>query len=100
SLLLRHSSSMLQGPQLPPQSTSDSRPFFTSSSQLGAWHSPSAHTLLLQSVLCPQEEPASHARHSPPQSMSVSSPFLTSSPHVAGTQTPSSQAPVSQSLPT
>src|SRR6478735_2631019 len=67
---------------VPPQSMSDSVPFFTLSLQLGARHVPDLHTPLSQSLGLAQLSPASQGPQPvvgvpPPQSVSVSSPFLT-----------------------
>jgi hypothetical protein len=69
----------------PPQSTSDSVPFFTLSVQVGAWHLSSvqnnpqlwlAQTPLAQSLAAPQSLPLPHLLHwAPPQSTSVSPLF-------------------------
>jgi hypothetical protein len=67
----------------PPQSTSVSAPFFTTSEQLGAWQMLLMHTPLWQSVATLHVLPAAHLPQlAPPQSVSVSVPFLTLSAHV------------------
>jgi hypothetical protein len=78
----------LHGAHEPPQSTSVSLPLLTPSEQLGGWHCPPPHTLLVQSLpavhVCPT---AQSPQAAPPQSTSVSVPFFTPSVHVALWQT-------------
>jgi hypothetical protein len=50
------------GPQLPPQSTSVSSPFFTPSLHVGAWQPPTVHTPLAQSPPTSQGAPVAHCR--------------------------------------
>jgi hypothetical protein len=67
----------------PPQSTSVSVPFLTTSAQLGAWQMLPMHTPAWQSDATLHILPAGHLPQvAPPQSMSVSVPFFTLSPHV------------------
>ena len=65
------------GVQLPPQSTSDSLPFFLPSLQLGAAQMPAVHTIEVQS-LAPRHLRlgAQGPQAPPPQSTSLSLPFL------------------------
>jgi hypothetical protein len=71
------------GQLAPPQSTSVSVPFFTTSVHVGAWQMLPMHTPLAQSAATPQTLPAAHLAHvPPPQSTSVSAPFFTTSAHV------------------
>jgi hypothetical protein len=67
-----------RAPQLPPQSTSLSVPFFTPSVQLGtATHTPVGEQIpLVQSPGTPHALPSPQRGHEPPQSTSLSSPFL------------------------
>jgi hypothetical protein len=66
----------------PPQSTSVSAPFFTTSAQVGVWHTLPVHLPLWQSPLTAQALPLAQSDvQLPPQSMSVSVPFLTPSVH-------------------
>ena len=61
----------------PPQSTSVSLPFLTSSSHVGTWQTLFVHTPLLQSSAPAHARPSSQRGQSgPPQSMSVSLPFF------------------------
>jgi hypothetical protein len=85
--------------QLPPQSTSVSLPFFTTSVQSGALQvlvAPSQMPLA-QSVATAQVARAVHFAQLPPQSTSVSLPFLTASAHPAPTQVLPEQTFVVQS---
>jgi hypothetical protein len=93
-------------PQLEPQSTSVSVPFFAPSLHFGTWHflGVPLQTPLEQSAASPQFEPSLHLAHEPvpPQSTSVSLPFLALSLqlgawHVAGFP---EQTPLVQSLDT
>src|SRR5436190_1490199 len=68
-----------QAAQAPPQSTSDSEPFFSLSSHAGAAQRfvVALHTWLMQSVVTAQVLPSGQApQPAPPQSTSVSVPFL------------------------
>ena len=76
------------GPQVPPQSTSVSDPFFTLSAQVGTWQVPPTHTWLLQSVGTRHPRPELQAgQAAPPQSMELSEPFCTKSVQVAAWHT-------------
>jgi hypothetical protein len=84
--LLMQSVGTLQPPpaghlaQLPPQSTSVSRPFMVPSLQLGALHTLPVQTPDVQSVPAAHARVTSHFGHAaPPQSTSVSRPFFTTS---------------------
>jgi hypothetical protein len=71
------------GHAAPPQSTSVSVPFFTTSLHVGALHVPPVHTPFTQSLPVAQVLVSAHLPHvPPPQSMSVSAPFFTRSLHV------------------
>jgi hypothetical protein len=88
--------------QLPPQSTSVSKPFCTPSRQLGAWQIPDTHTPLWQSVGTPHFCEVGHFLPSetqvvPPQSWSVSLPFFTPSEQVGAWHLPDVQTPLTQS---
>jgi hypothetical protein len=64
----------------PPQSTSDSAPFFCPSVQLDAPHWPALQAALSQSELFVHAAPLAHGAHAPPpQSTSVSFPSFTPS---------------------
>jgi hypothetical protein len=88
--------------QAPAQSTSDSPPFFTSSSQLGAAQVPAAlHTPLWQSVPALQAVPSAQSGQLPPQSVATSSPLCAPSAQemalqsklVLGQKKPAAQSP-------
>ena len=67
----------------PPQSTSVSLPFCTTSEQFGTWQMLPMHTPLTQSAATLHSFPLSHCGQAlPPQSVSVSSWFFTLSLHV------------------
>jgi hypothetical protein len=70
----------------PPQSTSVSVPFFTTSAQLGAVHFfvVASQLPLAQSAEIKQAFASAHFKQLPPQSMSVSVPFFFVSEHEAG----------------
>jgi len=68
---------------VPPQSTSLSPSFFTTSEQLGTWQMLPRHTPLRQSPATEQTLPLVHLPQLPPQSTSVSVPFFTLSPQPA-----------------
>ena len=68
----------------PPQSTANSSPFATPSTQVGTWQICAAHTALAQSIGPTQAEPLAHALQLPPQSTSLSSPLATSSMQCKG----------------
>jgi hypothetical protein len=71
------------GPQLPPQSASVSRAFFTPSEQEAPEQTPATQMPLWQSVSRLQEPFSGHLGHStPPQSTSVSNWPITPSMHV------------------
>jgi hypothetical protein len=71
--------------QLPPQSTSDSLPFFTRSSHAAVWQLPSVHTWLEQSPEALHAFPVPQSVvHPPPQSTSASVPFLNPSSQRGG----------------
>jgi hypothetical protein len=73
----------LQAPQVPPQSTSVSVPFFTVSAQAAARHLPPLQAPVVQSAATEQPLPSTHfVAHEPPQSTSPSEPFLILSVHV------------------
>jgi hypothetical protein len=64
-------------PQLPPQSTSDSLPFFTLSMHVAGAHAPDMQSVDSQSDGPPHARPSAHFGHDPPpQSTSVSAPFF------------------------
>jgi hypothetical protein len=72
----------------PPQSIADSCPFFTPSTQVGAWQRLPVHTPLPQSAGPPHDLLGAQRGQpgvgvGPPQSMSLSPWFFTPSPHVA-----------------
>jgi hypothetical protein len=67
----------------PPQSTPVSFPLCTRSPHDACWHTPAAHTDVVQSDGPPQCWPTPHAMHRPPQSTSVSVPLRSPSLHVA-----------------
>jgi len=85
---------------VPPQSTSDSPSFFTTSEQVGTWQMLPMHTPLWQSDAAAHSWPVPHFGHDEPQSMSVSVPFFTPSKHVAAwqvtLQTPLVQSPANE----
>src|SRR5437773_1882939 len=85
--------------QLPPQSTSDSVPFFTVSEHVGAAHAPLLQRPLVQSASTRHGSPTGQREHAlPPQSMPDSLPFLTASVHVGTAHAPVLQTPLSQSV--
>lgn len=69
----------------PPQSTSDSLPFWMPSVQEGAAQTPSTQLEVVQSESVSQARPSSQAPQGPPQSTSVSSPFFSPSSQVGRT---------------
>src|ERR1051325_5035317 len=83
----------------PPQSTSDSAPFFVPSEQVGAAHTPLLHTMLRQSPGRLHGESDPHGPHVPPQSIPVSSPLATPSEHVGAGGPASAPAAASARLP-
>src|SRR5450755_3187987 len=66
---------MAHGVQPVPQSVSLSLPFFTPSSQRGAWQMLPMHTELAQSEAALQPSPLAQPEQPPPQSTPVSVPF-------------------------
>ena len=71
------------GAQEPPQSTSVSVPFLTTSRQVGTWQMLLMQTPLVQSDEAPQSLPSLHlVEQLPPQSTSVSVPFFAESVQV------------------
>lgn len=68
--------SSAQAVQEPPQSVSDSVPFFTPSVQEGGWQAPPAQTDDWQSDAWLQPAPGAHPGQPPPQSRPVSFPFF------------------------
>jgi hypothetical protein len=76
------------GAQDPPQSTSVSVPFFTTSAHVGAWHflGVPLQTPLPQSAAVLHVLPATQSAHVPPQSISLSVWFLVASLHVGAWQ--------------
>ena len=84
----------------PPQSTSLSLPFVTTSVQVGAAHALLRHTPLWQLAARPAHtRPVPHAEQVPPQSMSLSAPLRTASVHCAATQSPTEHTPLWQLFP-
>jgi hypothetical protein len=82
SLAIAHDSPVVQRVQrlAPPQSTSVSTPFLTTSLQLGTWQMFEMHTPLKQSFVATHVLPlAQSGQVLPPQSTSVSTAFLTKS---------------------
>ena len=81
---------------LPPQSVSDSVPFFTPSVAVGASHTffVGSHSSLVQSPLTTQAVPSTHAAHVPPQSAAVSVPSFVPSAQLGSTQIPPVQVPL------
>jgi hypothetical protein len=91
SALVLHSLFTAQPPQLPPQSTSVSLPFWTPSLQAAAAHFLATHLPLAgsaQSASLAQPLWGGQPPQLPPQSTSVSLPFFTASPQVAATHAP------------
>jgi len=85
-------------PHAPPQSTSDSVPFFTPSKHVATAHVFAVQTPDPQSVPAEHALPDSHlAAHEPPQSTSDSVPFLMASPHGGPRHNPAEQTPPMQS---
>jgi hypothetical protein len=82
----------------PPQSTSVSRPFFTTSEQLASWQMLVMHTPVLQSAGLVHAEPGLHLGQLPPQSTSDSVPFFTVSLQLAATHLPAVHTLLAQSL--
>jgi hypothetical protein len=75
-----HAAPVAQGEHAPPpQSTSDSAPFFTASVHVGAAQLPFTQDRLEQSRPTTHACVSPQAGHAPPQSTSVSVPFLTAS---------------------
>src|SRR5690606_103849 len=101
SLLSLHMRPMGHAGQVPPQSTSDSEPFWMESMQLPAAQNPSIQLLLSQWSLAVQVDPGAHASQVPPQSTSASSPLRTSSSQAGCWQIPvvGSHTPLSHSAP-
>jgi hypothetical protein len=84
---VRFASQRGQVPLAPPQSTSLSSPFLTTSEQVGIWQREPAHTPLRQSVGALQDAPdAQFEPQMPPQSTSDSVRLITPSLQVAGWQ--------------
>ena len=83
----------------PPQSVPVSKPFFSMSLQLGAWHAFVVQTPLAQSLAPPQAWLVAQRGQVvvPPQSVSLSPPFFTASEQVAALQVPDVQTPLAQS---
>jgi hypothetical protein len=85
---------------VPPQSVSDSPPFFTVSVQVGAWHLLPVQTPLVQSAAKRHPLPSPQlAAQEPPQSTSVSKPLRAPSVQVGAWQTLPVQTPLWQSPP-
>jgi hypothetical protein len=83
----------------PPQSTSVSLPFCTTSEQLGVWQRLPEQTELVQSVPTLHVLPGTQLPQvRPPQSTSVSSWFFTVSLHVAATHVALVHTKLAQSL--
>jgi len=95
------SAQRLLGAHGPPQSASDSLPFFTPSLQEGAAQLSVAavHTASTQSVPSAHFLPSSHPGQVPPQSTSDSVPFFTPSAQLFCLQRPPEQLPLAQSAP-
>jgi hypothetical protein len=70
-----HAEPSAQAPHDPPQSTSDSVPFFTPSVHVAVWQMFEVHTPLWQSAATAHPFLSAHGEQLPPQSTSVSVPF-------------------------
>jgi hypothetical protein len=81
----------------PPQSTSDSEPFFAPSLQLERAQTLAVQTSVVQSVATAQAAPTAQPPHEPPQSTSVSVPFFSPSVHAPPPHTCRTHRAVAQS---
>ena len=81
----------------PPQSVSDSAPFFRLSVHPGAAQRPAEQMPLWQSAFRMQTLPFAQLVQLPPQSVSVSVPFFVVSVHEGAKHTPAAQYPLWQS---
>jgi hypothetical protein len=89
-----HDEPSAHAPHVPPQSTSDSVPFFTPSEHEGTWQTFDVQTPLWQSAGTAHPLVSAHGEHAPPQSTSVSVPFLVPSVQPGAWHTLVAQTPL------